>query len=36
MGFYQTPLVREIWEERKSGLEPEFVTFYEALRDGKK
>ena len=36
MGFYQTPLVREIWEERKNGFEPEFVTFYEALRDGKK
>lgn len=23
-------------EERKNGYEPEFVTFYEALRDGEK
>ncbi len=23
-------------EERKNGFEPEFVTFYEALRDGEK
>ena len=31
MAFYRTPLVREIWEERKNSFDPEFVVFYENL-----
>lgn len=34
MGIYRTPLVKEIWEIRKYDFEPEFVTFFEKLRDG--
>ena len=33
MGFYQTPLQREIWEERKDDFDPEFAIFFEELRD---
>ena len=33
MVFYRTPLVREIWEERKNSFDPEFVVFYENLRN---
>ena len=33
MAFYRTPLVREIWEERKNSFDPEFVVFYENLRN---
>ena len=27
--YYQSPLLREIWEDRKKGFNPDFVTFYE-------
>ena len=33
MAFYRTPLVREIWEERKNSFDPEFVIFYEEMRN---
>ncbi len=33
MAFYRTPLVREIWEERKNSFDPEFVIFYEDMRN---
>ena len=33
MAFYRTPLVREIWEERKNSFDPEFVVFYEEIRN---
>ncbi len=33
MAFYRTPLVREIWEERKNSFDPKFVVFYEQLRN---
>ena len=33
MGFYQTPLVREIWDERRKAFDPEFAAFFEKLRD---
>ena len=35
MGFYQTPLLREIWDERRESFDPEFATFFEKLRDKK-
>ena len=31
--YYQSPLLREIWEDRKKGFNPDFVTFYEKMRD---
>tara|TARA_B100000965_G_C19445716_1_gene692944 strand:- start:396 stop:848 length:453 start_codon:yes stop_codon:yes gene_type:complete len=31
--YYRSPLLREIWKERKGGFNPEFVLFYEKLRD---
>ena len=33
MGIYQTKIVRQIWKERKGDFEPEFVNFFEDLRD---
>ena len=33
MAFYRTSLVRQIWEERKNSFDPEFVVFYEELRN---
>ena len=33
MGIYQTKIVRQIWKERKGDFEPEFVNFFETLRD---
>ena len=33
MGIYQTKVVRQIWKERKGDFEPEFVNFFEDLRD---
>ena len=33
MGIYQTKIVRQIWNERKGDFEPEFVDFFENLRD---
>ena len=33
MGIYQTEIVRQIWKERKGDFEPEFVNFFEDLRD---
>ena len=33
MSFYQTPLVREIWDERRKAFDPEFAAFFEKLRD---
>ena len=35
MSFYRTNLVREIWEERREAFDPEFVEFFEELRDSK-
>ena len=32
-GIYQTKIVRQIWKERKGDFEPEFVNFFENLRD---
>lgn len=34
--FYRLPLLREIWVENKHAFDPEFVTFFEGLRDGEK
>ena len=31
--YYRSPLLREVWEERKGGFNPDFVLFYEKLRD---
>ena len=31
--YYQSPLLREIWEDRKKGFNPDFVEFYEQMRD---
>ena len=31
--YYQSPLLREIWEDRKKGFSPNFVNFYERMRD---
>ena len=31
--YYQSPLLREIWEDRKKGFNPDFVNFYETMRD---
>lgn len=36
MDFYQTPLLLEIWDERKDAFDPEFALFFERLRDRKK
>ena len=36
MAFYRTPLVREIWEKDKEAYNPDFVTFFDNLRDGEK
>ncbi|MAV16412.1 MAG: hypothetical protein CMG08_06370 [Candidatus Marinimicrobia bacterium] len=33
MAFYRTSLVRQIWEERKNSFDPDFVVFYEEIRD---
>ena len=33
MGIYRTKIVREIWDERKGDFEPDFVEFFEKLRD---
>ena len=33
MAFYQTHLVREIWDERRKAFDPEFAAFFEKLRD---
>ena len=33
MGIYRTKIVREIWDERKGDFEPDFVEFFEELRD---
>ena len=35
MGFYQTLLLREIWDERREAFDPEFARFFEKLRDSK-
>ncbi len=35
MGIYRTKIVREIWDERKGDFEPNFVEFFEGLRDNK-
>jgi hypothetical protein len=35
MRFYRTNLVREIWEERREAFDPDFVEFFEKLRDNK-
>ena len=31
--YYRTPLLREIWEDRKKGFNSDFVIFYEKMRD---
>ena len=31
--YYQSPLLREIWEDRKKGFNSDFVIFYEKMRD---
>ena len=31
--YYQSPLLREIWEDRKKSFNPDFVIFYEKMRD---
>ena len=31
--YYQSPLLREIWEDRKKGFNTDFVIFYEKIRD---
>ena len=31
--YYRTPLLREIWEDRKKGFHSDFVIFYEKMRD---
>ena len=31
--YYRTPLLREIWEDRKKGFNPDFVIIYEKMRD---
>ena len=33
MGIYRTKIVREIWDERRGDFEPDFVEFFEELRD---
>ncbi len=33
MDIYKTKLVRGIWDERKGDFEPDFVKFFEQLRD---
>ena len=33
MDIYKTKLVRGIWDERKRDFEPDFVKFFEQLRD---
>jgi len=33
MGIYRAKIVREIWDERKGDFEPNFVEFFEELRD---
>ena len=35
MAFYQTNLVREIWEARREAFDPDFAEFFEELRDNK-
>lgn len=35
MGSYQLEFTRELWENNKSHFDPEFVTFFENLRDSK-
>ena len=35
MSFYQSNLVREIWEARREAFDPEFAEFFEELRDSK-
>lgn len=32
--FYRRPLLRDIWEGTKDSFDPEFVEFFEKLRDG--
>ena len=35
MGIYRTKIVREIWDERRGDFEPEFLDYFEELRDNK-